>query len=102
MSEVTHKRISSELANIQQDDGLKTVLVGLINEINKLTWEVDILSPHNSVYQNGIFKLMIKFPENYPSYPPFIKFITKIYHPNISRTEFDKTAREWTKKYASD
>ena len=31
-----------------------------------------------------MFQLSIKFPTNFPNDPPDIKFITKIYHPNIS------------------
>ena len=30
-----------------------------------------------------MFSLDIRVPENYPFVPPEVKFITKIYHPNI-------------------
>lgn len=33
---------------------------------------------------DGLFKLEIKIPETYPFNPPKIKFITRIWHPNIS------------------
>lgn len=32
----------------------------------------------------GTFKLEIKVPETYPFNPPKVKFITKLWHPNIS------------------
>ena len=48
------------------------------------TWNVLIKGPKKSCYENALFKLLLKFPENYPEDPPEIKFITKIYHPNIS------------------
>lgn len=39
--------------------------------------------PSQTPYENGIFKLEIILPPNYPFNPPKIKFCTKIYHPNI-------------------
>lgn len=47
-------------------------------------WDVIIQGPKKSCYENGLFKLLLIFPNNYPKEPPDIKFVTKIYHPNIS------------------
>ena len=47
-------------------------------------WTVIIKGPIRSCYENGLFKLSLIFPKNYPNDPPDIKFVTKIYHPNIS------------------
>lgn len=33
----------------------------------------------------GIFHLELFLPEDYPMTPPKIRFLTKIYHPNIDR-----------------
>ena len=35
-------------------------------------------------YEGGTFHLEIKIPETYPFNPPKVKFLTKIWHPNIS------------------
>lgn len=32
---------------------------------------------------DGIFKLEVFLPDDYPMVPPKIRFLTKIYHPNI-------------------
>ena len=41
--------------------------------------------PENSPYECGIFELELFLPDNYPIYPPKVRFLTKIYHPNIDR-----------------
>jgi ubiquitin-conjugating enzyme E2 N len=33
----------------------------------------------------GVFKLELFLPDDYPMCPPRIRFLTKIYHPNIDR-----------------
>lgn len=45
--------------------------------------EANILGPDDSPYKNGVFNLEIAIPDNYPFFPPSIKFNTKVYHPNI-------------------
>ena len=52
---------------------------------NIMHWKATIIGPNESPYEGGIYELDIKFPNNYPFKAPSIKFITKIYHPNISR-----------------
>lgn len=47
-------------------------------------WEAVIYGSQGSVYEGGIFNLLIEFPPNYPFKPPKVKFTTKIYHPNIN------------------
>eukprot|EP01084_Bolivina_argentea_P187677 323217_1 len=44
-----------------------------------------ILVTNNCPFMNGKYLLDIKYPQNYPFKPPKIKFITKMYHPNISK-----------------
>lgn len=34
----------------------------------------------------GIFKLELFLPEEYPMNPPKVRFLTKIYHPNIGES----------------
>ncbi|KAI9579614.1 ubiquitin-conjugating enzyme E2-22 kDa-like [Glossina fuscipes] len=44
----------------------------------------EITGPSGTPYEGGKFLLAIKIPERYPFVPPNVRFITKIWHPNIS------------------
>lgn len=39
----------------------------------------------SNVLLGGIFKLELFLPDDYPMTPPKIRFLTKIYHPNIDK-----------------
>ena len=41
--------------------------------------------PHlNCIFSGGVFEVDIMIPKQYPFDPPKVKFISKIWHPNIS------------------
>ncbi len=44
------------------------------------------IGPEETPYEGGTFRLSI-YAREYPMTPPRIKFITKIYHPNISHKD---------------
>lgn len=48
-------------------------------------FNVIISGPTTSAYEGGIFKLELFLPEEYPMAPPKVRFMTRIYHPNIDR-----------------
>ncbi|CAF1492671.1 unnamed protein product [Adineta steineri] len=49
-------------------------------------WLGWIDGPENSPYAGGRFRLTIDFPVEFPFQPPEIRFITPVFHPNISMT----------------
>ncbi|KAG2377602.1 hypothetical protein C9374_009118 [Naegleria lovaniensis] len=55
------------------------------SEKNLKKWKAWIEGPKGTVYEGGKFELSIVFPDDYPFKAPSIKFITKIYHCNISK-----------------
>lgn len=34
-------------------------------------------------FEDGTFKLTMEFSEEYPNKPPVVKFLSKMFHPNI-------------------
>ncbi|CAF0723883.1 unnamed protein product [Brachionus calyciflorus] len=55
------------------------------DESNAKYFHVMILGPSESPYEGGAFKLELFLPEEYPMAPPKVRFMTKIYHPNIDK-----------------
>lgn len=55
------------------------------SEDNLRYFNVMILGPQSSPYEGGVFRLELFLPEDYPMAPPKVRFLTKIYHPNIDK-----------------
>lgn len=78
------KRLRRELDKMQKEPipGCCARLRG--NGDNIFEWEAFIEGPKDSVYENGLYRLTLTFPSNYPIKPPQVLFKTKIYHCNIA------------------
>ena len=50
---------------------------------NDLVWKVVFDGPEETAYEDGIFTIKFKFPNEYPTKGPEGIFITKMFHPNI-------------------
>jgi len=53
------------------------------NDENMFEWEVALFGPPETLYEGGYFKAQMKFPADYPYSPPTIRFLTKVWHPNV-------------------
>ena len=77
------KCLQKALQNFNENK-YENISAGPINEDNLFYWEATIIGPDDSPYENGIYKIIMNFPSEYPFKPPTCIFITKIFHPNIS------------------
>eukprot|EP00211_Chloroparvula_japonica_P009679 CAMPEP_0119131078 /NCGR_PEP_ID=MMETSP1310-20130426/9394_1 /TAXON_ID=464262 /ORGANISM="Genus nov. species nov., Strain RCC2339" /LENGTH=153 /DNA_ID=CAMNT_0007121631 /DNA_START=122 /DNA_END=583 /DNA_ORIENTATION=- len=55
------------------------------HEDNLRYFDVIIAGPSQSPYEGGVFKLELFLPQEYPMSPPKVRFLTKIYHPNVDK-----------------
>lgn len=44
---------------------------------------ISVLRPHDTPFEDGTFKLTIEFTEEYPNKPPTVRFVSKMFHPNV-------------------
>jgi len=42
-----------------------------------------IFGPDDTPWDGGTFKLTLQFTEDYPNKPPTVRFVSKMFHPNI-------------------
>jgi len=42
-----------------------------------------MFGPYDTAWEDGPFKLHVEFTEEYPNKAPTVKFLTKMFHPNI-------------------
>lgn len=56
---------------------------GAPTEENIMVWEAVIFGPQDTPYEDGTFKLSLEFTEEYPNKPPAVKFVSKMFHPNV-------------------
>lgn len=52
---------------------------------NPRYFHVKIRGPPQSSYEGGVFNLELFLPEEYPMVPPKVRFLTRIYHPNVDK-----------------
>ena len=147
------KRITKEAARLLSDPPTGCTAWPADPEFSMSEWVATLQGIAGTPYEGGVFRLKMTLPRCYPMAPPIITFITKVYHPNVSRdgvichdvlgdrwspalslssvllsihallgnpnsretlewdiaeqyrldkATFEKTAREWTAKYAKE
>lgn len=75
-------RIKREMDNFRKDNKGENVSIIPGNDILHMTGVIE--GPDGTPYDKGTFRVSIEVPDDYPFNPPKMKFITKLWHPNVS------------------
>jgi len=78
------KRLMKEI-NLLNSNPLSNVYF-FPSESDPLFWKIIMIGPTGSPYDGYTFVLSMQFPNDYPFKPPKVRFITPIYHCNVSKT----------------
>ncbi|KAI0686998.1 ubiquitin-conjugating enzyme/RWD-like protein [Earliella scabrosa] len=76
------RRVNKEIADCKNDKSSR-VTIDLVDD-NPFHLIGAFDGPEDTPYQGGRFQVDIVIPDNYPFQPVKMKFITKVYHPNVS------------------
>ncbi|CAI5700817.1 unnamed protein product [Peronospora effusa] len=77
-------RVRKELDECQKDSELSGVTAVPLHSTSLSELRGSIRGPEATPYEGGYFQLEIIIPPKYPFEPPQMRFMTKIWHPNIS------------------
>ncbi|KAF0907901.1 hypothetical protein E2562_022294 [Oryza meyeriana var. granulata] len=56
---------------------------GAPHDNNIMLWNAVIFGPDDTPWDGGTFKLTLQFTEDYPNKPPTVRFVSRMFHPNI-------------------
>merc|ERR1712224_332842 len=81
MSTPSRKRLIRDFKKLRKDP--PSGISGSPVPENIMRWNAVILGPENSPWDGGTFKLVLEFSEDYPNKAPNVKFVSKLFHPNV-------------------
>uniref|UniRef100_A0A7S2UYB8 UBC core domain-containing protein n=1 Tax=Fibrocapsa japonica TaxID=94617 RepID=A0A7S2UYB8_9STRA len=81
MALASSKRLRKEIQNLKKSPDSDIFLIPDPNNIRSI--QGFIRGPPSTPFENGIYELQIDISQNYPMVPPSMKFVTKIFHPNV-------------------
>ncbi|CAE6447589.1 ubiquitin-conjugating enzyme (huntingtin interacting protein 2) [Rhizoctonia solani] len=76
------RRVNKEISDCKNDKTSK-ISIDLIDD-NPFHLCGSFPGPEDTPYEGGIYQVDIVIPDSYPFQPVKMKFITKVYHPNVS------------------
>ena len=78
------KRVLKELKGIMQSPVGEEWGEVVVDAADMCSWKLFFSGPPSTVYEGGTWILTCQFPQDYPFRAPGIRFITPMYHCNVS------------------
>jgi len=81
MSTPARRRLIRDFKVLKEDP--PAGISGAPCENNIMKWNAVIFGPDDTAWEGGTFKLVLVFSEDYPKEAPLVKFVSKLFHPNV-------------------
>ena len=100
MLTAARKRLLRDFKSLSDDppEGIS----GVPRNNNIMVWDAVICGPDETPFEGGTFRLTINFTEEYPNKPPKLRFVSKMFHPNVyidGRIGLDILQNRWSPGY---
>ena len=80
--DLARKRLTKEMMAIARSKE-RDIILTPTNEDEMFKWTGYVKGPPDSPFSDGWFKLKFEVSQNYPQSPPQVKFLTRVFHPNV-------------------
>lgn len=77
---IHHLNQQEERIKLKAPDGASVGPMGS----NACDWEATIFGPSDSDWDGGMFSAELVFPPDFPESPPYVRYTTPVFHPQIS------------------
>ncbi|KAI3694937.1 hypothetical protein L1987_77921 [Smallanthus sonchifolius] len=81
--QASRARLFKEYKEVQREKVADPDIQLVCDDSNIFKWTALIKGPSETPYEGGVFQLAFSVPEQYPLQPPQVRFLTKIFHPNV-------------------
>lgn len=79
---LAQRRLMRDLRDLTQNP-VEGINAAPVSADNIFQWNAILDGPEDSLFEDASFVLTLKFPQDYPNHPPEVKFVTRVFHPNI-------------------
>uniref|UniRef100_A0A6M2DIL1 E2 ubiquitin-conjugating enzyme n=1 Tax=Xenopsylla cheopis TaxID=163159 RepID=A0A6M2DIL1_XENCH len=100
MSSPARRRLMRDFKRLQKEPLVG--MTGAPSSDNIMVWNAVIFGVEDTPFEDGTFKLILEFTEEYPHKPPLVRFVSKIFHPNVygdGRICLDILQKKWSPTY---